>query len=449
MAQTRTSCPRCRQPVTAEVQQVFDLNQDPQAKEKLLSGQVNFIQCQSCGYEGNLATPIVYHDSEKELLLTFFPSEMGLPLNEQEKLLGPLITQVVNRLPLEKRKAYIFRPQSMLTYQTLIEKILEADGITKEMIQAQQARLNLLQRLLTTNESSLAEIIQQEDKQIDEAFFAIFNRIAEATMMNRDELAARQLTSLQQKLIEHSTFGKQIQEQAKETEAAVKSLQNASQKGLTRESLLQLIINAPNKTRLSALVGMTRSGMDYQFFQLLTDQIEKSTGDERNRLEQLRVDLLEMTRKIDEEIQARINRTKQLLEGLIKTPNLEEAVQQVLPGITNIFMDILQSEIDLARKNSDLDRLTKLNKIHGLIEQATKPTPEIEFVEKLLGTENDTEIRKLLEENQQIINSDFLDLLNNLIAQSEQENADPAIVNKLRSIDRLALRFSMQANLNK
>ena len=54
----------------------------------------------------------------------------------------------MNSLPQEKRKAYLLRPQTMLTMQSLIERILEGDGITKEMIQEQQKRLALLQRMV-------------------------------------------------------------------------------------------------------------------------------------------------------------------------------------------------------------------------------------------------------------------------------------------------------------
>jgi hypothetical protein len=111
-----------------EAEQLFDMNIDPQAKQRLMSGTVNAIHCQACGYQGMLTTPIVYHDPEKELLLTYFPSEWGLPVNEQEKLVGPLINQVMNKLPVEKRKAYLLRPQAMLTFQTMIEKILEGDA---------------------------------------------------------------------------------------------------------------------------------------------------------------------------------------------------------------------------------------------------------------------------------------------------------------------------------
>jgi len=104
MPKIQTACPRCKQPILAEVQLLFDMNTDPTAKQKLLGRTTNTARCQACGYEGLISTPIVYHDPQKELLLTFFPGELGLPLNEQEKQIGPLINQVVNALPVEKRK---------------------------------------------------------------------------------------------------------------------------------------------------------------------------------------------------------------------------------------------------------------------------------------------------------------------------------------------------------
>jgi hypothetical protein len=88
-----------------------------------------------------------------------------MPVNDQEKLIGPLITQVTNRLPAEKRKGYLLRPQSFLTYQSLLERILNADGITTEMIQAQQKRISIVERLLgaSTPEARM-EIIKQETR---------------------------------------------------------------------------------------------------------------------------------------------------------------------------------------------------------------------------------------------------------------------------------------------
>ena len=55
-------------------------------------------------------------------------------------LIGKMINQVTESLPPEQRKAYLFQPQTTLTMQGMLERILEADGISKEEIEAQRAR---------------------------------------------------------------------------------------------------------------------------------------------------------------------------------------------------------------------------------------------------------------------------------------------------------------------
>ncbi len=170
MPKTRINCPNCRQPIMADIDQLFDAGQDPTAKQKILSGAFNQAACPNCGYRGMIATPLVYHDPEKELLLTYFPPELSMPVNDQERIIGPMITRITNSLPQEKRKAYLLRPQSMFTLQTMLERILEADGITKEMIQAQQDRMNLLQRCITASDETLKEITTKEDASFDNDF---------------------------------------------------------------------------------------------------------------------------------------------------------------------------------------------------------------------------------------------------------------------------------------
>jgi hypothetical protein len=144
MPKTTVSCPRCRTPITADITRLFDLSSDPHAKEKLLSGSANQINCPVCQYQGVYPSPIVYHDADKDLLLTYCPPEATLPGPEQEKIIGPLIKKVVDTLPPEKRKGYLFRPQTMLTQKLLFETILKADGITPEMMKAQQEKLTLI-----------------------------------------------------------------------------------------------------------------------------------------------------------------------------------------------------------------------------------------------------------------------------------------------------------------
>jgi hypothetical protein len=161
MPQTQIACPRCRQPITANVEQLFDVTQDPQAKQRLLGGVSNMARCPHCGYQGRLATPIVYHDNDKELLLTYFPPELSMPLNEQERLIGPLIKQITDRLQPEKRKGYLLKPVPNLTYESMIQTILAKDGITPEMLKEQQDRVQLIERLLQASARMSQEIIKQ------------------------------------------------------------------------------------------------------------------------------------------------------------------------------------------------------------------------------------------------------------------------------------------------
>ncbi|HNT53093.1 MAG TPA: CpXC domain-containing protein [Anaerolineaceae bacterium] len=444
MSQTRTACPRCRTPLLAEVEQVVDVAVDPQAKQRLLSGSLNVIECQSCGYSGMLATPLVYHDPEKELLLTYFPPELSLPINEQERVMGPLITQVVNRLPAEKRKAYLLRPQLMLTYETLLNRVLEADGITREMIEEQQKRLNLLRRLLSTPQSETrVEIIKQEEALIDENFFALLGQIGESAVHNNEQQMAQALMMLQQELLENTELGLKLKERAEETQAAVQALQAASQTGLTREKLLDLIVDAPTETRRVALVGMARSGLDYQFFQILSDRIEAASGPQRDRLATLRDQLLEMTKAIDAEVQKQIDEAEALLENLISAEDIEGATQEHLHEFNDFFINVLKAELQATQQKGNQARLEKLQRVVMVLQQAST-RPELELVEQLVGAANDDVRRAILQANAQMVTPEFLEILNRLAVQSEAEGQKPEIVAALQAAYRATMRFSME-----
>ncbi len=448
MPQIRTTCPRCKSPVLADVQQIVDVARDSQAKARLLNGSLNVMNCPHCGYQGMISTPLVYHDPDKELLLTYFPPELGLPMDQQEQQMGPLITQVVNNLPPEKRKAYLFRPQSMLTYQTLLERVLEAEGITKEMIEEQQQRLHLLQRLLSTpNSADRLEIFRQEEATVDETFFSLLNRLVEASLAQNDEQVSGALAVIQQEAMEHTAFGRKMKEQAQEAQEALRSLQEASKTGLTREKLLDLIISAPTDVRLNTLVSLTRAGLDYTFFQLLTDKIDAAEGEEKERLIELRGKILNITSAIDKQIQAQVEQSRQLLNQILQSENIEQATEQHLPEIDEFFMEALNAELQQARSQGDLERIGKLQRVNAVLEKASTPPPEVTMIERLLEVEDEDTRRQILSENPEMITPEFLQLLGGLVAQSQQQEQDPTVAERLQQIYSLALRFSMEQRL--
>ena len=334
MPQTQIACPRCRQMITANVEQLFDVTQDPQAKQRLLGGASNMARCPYCGYQGRLATPVVYHDNEKELLLTYFPHELNVPLNEQEKIIGPLIKKVMDNLSPEKRKAYLLNPVANLTYESMIKTILGKDGITPEMLKEQQDRVQVIERMLQASSADVrSEIIKQNVGLFDEQFFALFSRLAQSAAASGQEPVARAMVDLQKQLLEETDFGRQLKESVGELEAAQKALQEAGQ-GLTREKLLDLIIAAPNEARMQAYVSLARGGMDYQFFQLLTEKIGKASGEEKARLESLREKLLDVTNEMDKQLEARYKQAQEFVESLLEQEDVEKAVHDNLNAFT-------------------------------------------------------------------------------------------------------------------
>ncbi len=333
--------------------------------------------------KGMIATPLVYHDPNKDLLLTYFPPELGLPVNEQERIIGPLITRVTNNLPQEKRKAYLLQPKSMLTLQTMLETILAADGITKEMIQAQQDRMNLLQRLMNATDESIAEITTKEDALFDSDFFNLLNRLIEASAVNGDQASAKRLGDLQKKLLAQTTFGKQIQEQSKDVEAAIQALQSAG-KSLTREKLLDMVIKAPNETQLSVLASLGRPGMDYEFFRLLSDRIDRARADGRERLIKLRDQLLEMTRTIDKQMEERLLQARKIIATIVQAKDIKETMAQNLAIVDEFFVQAFNEEMEAARKAGDLEKISKLKQVEEVVDKASAPPPEVALIQELL-----------------------------------------------------------------
>jgi hypothetical protein len=449
MPKVQMSCPCCRQPIVAEVEQLFDAGADPQAKQRFLSGSYNMANCPNCGYQGPLSTPVVYHDPEKELLLTYFPPDLGLPVNEQERLIGPLINQVVNKLPLEKRKAYLLRPQTMLTQQAMVERVLEGEGITKEMMDASQQRLNLLQRLLGASSADVRqEIIKQETKLIDERFFEILGRLIEASQAQGDQNSARALMMLQQEILPLTEVGRKLQAQSADVQAAIEKLQAASQEGLTREKLLDLFVNTENENQLATMVSMARNGLDYEFFQILSQRIDAAGEEEKAKLTALREKLLTITQEIDRRMQAQIEGARELLNQILESENIEEATTAALQELDEIFTEVLRLELQKAQQEKNQDRLNKLQQVIRVLQQASAPPPEIALAEELMGAENEDQRKKILQEHADEITPEFLQVLSQLVAQLEQQE-QKEMAQQLQEVYRSALRFSMQSNLKK
>jgi len=451
MPQTQIACPRCRQMIAANIEQLFDVTQDPQAKQRLLGGVSNTARCPHCGYQGRLATPIVYHDNEKELLLTFFPPELNLPVNEQERIIGPMIKQITEKLPPEKRKGYLLKPTANFTYESMIQVILGKDGITPEMLKEQQDRVAVIERLLqATSNEVRSETIKQNINLFDEQFFALFSRLAQSAAGSGQEPIARAMVDIQKQLLEETEFGRQLKETVGEMEAATKSLQEAGQ-GLTREKLLEIVLQSPSDARLKAYVSLARGGMDYQFFQMFTEKIDKASGDEKAKLEAMREKLLDFTNEVDKQLEARFKQAQDFVESLLAQDDVVQAVQSNLDQFTQDAVDIVNQMLRQASEKNDYTRMGKLQKMVEVLRQASTP-PEVEFIEHLLDAPDNAALEQMLEANKDLLNDQFMQALIGLVAQVDEASAQgnpeaKALSEKLSNVYKTALKFSMKQNM--
>ncbi len=229
-------------------------------------------------------------------------------------------------------------------------------------------------------------------------------------------------------------------------EAALSDLRAAG-KDLSREKLLELVKNASSETRLRALVSLARPVMDYVFFQLLSERIDRARGDGRVRLTELRTKLLEMTEEIDRQVELHVQEVRQLIQAILDAEDVGEAMKQSLPAVDEYFAREVEQMLQAARRAGDLEQSSKLQQMIEAIQEASSGPPELALIEEYVDLPNEKERQQFLETHQDEITPDFLNLLAN-IAMQVQSGEDQAFAERVTVANRQALRFSMRRSMN-
>ena len=445
----QVSCPNCRTPLMATIEQLFDVTQDPGAKNRFLSGRFNQINCPTCRYQGQVATPLLYHDADKELLMSYVPMELGLPQMEQEKIIGKLMNEVVNRLPQEKRKGYLLNPKPALTLQGMMDRVLEGEGITREMLEAQKTKAQLIQQLLTTPEDQLPALVKEKDAELDQTFFQLLTASAEAQAAGGSPNGAQRLLNLRQKLLELSSFGAQTRQRQQSFEAAVRELQALGDK-LTQDKLLELILKADDDDKVAAYVSFARPALDYAFFEALTRRIDKAQGAEKERLAQLRETLLQMTQEIDAVTRAQMEEAAGALRALLDAPDLYQALRENAGRLDETFMAVLNMNMEAAQQAGRPDLLQRLSLISDGVMRLMQESapPEVRFINELLQIPSDEQAEAELKRRAAEINQALIDAMN-YITQSLRQNSQPQLAERLEKLQTVAIGELMAANWRK
>jgi hypothetical protein len=433
------TCPACHTRYTAPVQNVIDVGRDPRLKSMLLQGRVNVGVCPSCGTAGMLSIPMAYHDPEKELLFCLVPQELRMDEASRQRVIGEMSRAVMNGLAADQRKGYLLRPREFLTFQTMLDTILEADGITKEMLEAQRGKVELIRRMLEVVDDPLrlAALISESEQQIDyELFTLLAIQITGAEQSNQTELSGK-LLRLRQALLERTATGKKVAEQQQAVENALAGIDE----GLTREELLERILSSQGEHEdqiLGVLISLARPLLDYQFFQLLTSRIEQADqrGDAEHaeQFRALREKILEITQEMDAQVRQQTQERAKLLGEILHSQNPRDAIRAHINEFDDVFMSVLEANI--AQSEQERPELAqRFLSIRNLIVEVLEENapPELRFVSQLMKADYPDETRKMLANNQSMVTPQVLGIMEALIG--ELENRGDAEANeKLKGI---------------
>jgi hypothetical protein len=407
------NCPNCGNRFVTPVLSVIDVGRNRDLKTLLLSGQLNIAVCPQCGHAGMLSVPLVYHDPEKELLFTFAPAEAEVGQPDRERVIGSLTNQVISALPPEQRKGYLLQPRTFLRLNGMIEAILEADGITPEMLEAQRAKAALLERLLrATSDEARQAIVRENDGQIDYEFFQLLTLNIELAQSEGQDETAGQLLALRGQLLDWTTHGQGVAAR----EEALRSLGDE----VTREELLDKIVEAAlagEEAKVETMAAVARPVIDYIFYQQLTARIEAAEGagdsDRAGKLRALRETILDLTAQIDAELQQATEQASQDLQEILASDDLEQAIRDKPGRIDEFFLNALATNLAAAEQAGRTDDVQKLQQVSDAIMkliQESQP-PEVQLINQLLAAEYPTGSQALLEEKRDLVNSDLLELM--------------------------------------
>jgi hypothetical protein len=419
----QASCPACGAPIKAEVRQVIDVGQEPELRRRLLRGQLNVGTCPSCSSRVAVATPLAYHDPAEELFLILIPGQMSLSGEEQDKIIGELTNLVMDSLPPEQRKGYLFQPKTFFSMDSLISEILRTEGITDEMIQDQMQKAQLLRELLaqSADAESFKKLVQDKKDSLDYQFFLFLSASIDQAREDGEKEAVEELSGLRNQLNELVAPSPPLG-------------QETFEEGLTREELVDQLFAHKDDELLESLVALARPALDYQFFQTLTARIEavqaEGDGNKAKQLTRLRSKILDLVDELDKEAKAALDRAAALLRRVMESENLEAVVEKEAENIDAAFLTVLEANLVAARQAEQKETAEKLAALkgHTLSVLEARLPPEMRLINQLVANEGLEERRQLVHGQPEVVNEDFLKLLNLIIedlrAQGQEEAAE-------------------------
>lgn len=422
------TCPACGTNFRTGIYTIIDVTQQPELKQLLLGGQLNLAVCPNCGAASMLGAPLVYHDADKQLCLVYFPQELNARPEEQERFIGDSTQVLMSSLPPNASRGYLLTPRRFISLASLIDAILEADGIPREVLEQQRRRVDLISQLASAleNEQQLARLVEQHQQDLNYEFFATLSAFIDASAQQKQDESVQMLTHLRDKLVELTGL----------------SIEQEGEADADLEDVIQRLEQA-SEEELEEVIAELRPAIDYTFFQSWTMRIEalirEGQQDEARRLTDRRARILEAIERMDKEAQAMFEAGAGVLREVLAAPDTKAALEAAGDKIDEAFMLVLSANIAAAQRAGQSDAVARLEEIGQLATEVfnERLTPEERFINELLMAETPQESTRLLRQNAAQVTPDFVKHLNEM-ADDYEQRGPKEVTDRLRQLAREA-----------
>jgi hypothetical protein len=161
--------------------------------------------------------------------------------------------------------------------------------------------------------------------------------------------------------------------------------------------------------------------LDYGFFQALTTRIEEAqqTGNNAraNQLLELRSRLLDWTDELDAEVKKIWERKAKLIEEVLQSRDWRVALEPHWQEVDPVFLTILSSNVELAKKQGNEQAATMLQQLAdlALVIAREHAPPAVQLLNRLLEADYPEGTQRVLEQNRDRLNDGFLDLIDDVV----------------------------------
>jgi hypothetical protein len=328
----------------------------------------------------------------------------------------------------DKPKGYLLNPRRFITLTSMLDALLEAEGIPKEALAAQRKRTELLGRLLQAEEDDalLTKLVAENKEAFDYEFFVTLAAYIEASEAEQDAESAERFTALRDRLLELTGFDEQM----------------ATGEDVDLDTAITALLDA-DEAQLPELIAEYRPVLDYDFYAQLTARADEArtagTSAEAERIEARRNLILETTEHMDREAQAMFEGAAQTLREVLQADDLRQALTERHDQLGEAFLLVIAANKEAAERANNSEIVARLNEIERLAVEVVQEalSPEERFVGELLSAEKPQDATKLLRQNAAKITPDLVKRFNEL-AEEMAQSGRKELSDRLRQLGREA-----------